>query len=94
MLSYEDCVGLSELTEEEIRAISEHEHIPDIVAAELGAYLVTTSDGENRIRRIILDDIRQAESREDLKRALELKAVLHHFMKHHPANPNVFAANK
>ncbi len=94
MLTYEHCVGLSELTEAEIRAISEHEHIPEIVAAELGAYLVTTPEGEKRIRRIILDDIRQAESREDMKRALELKAVVHHFMAHHPANPNILEASK
>lgn len=94
MLTYQDCVGLSELTEAEIRAIGEHEHIPEIVAAELGAYLVTTPDGENRIRRIILDDIEQAESRKDLKRSLELKAVLLHFMEQHPANPAVLALQK
>ena len=48
MLTYEDCVGMCELTAEEIRAISEHEHIPEIVAAELGAYLVKTPEGESR----------------------------------------------
>ena len=87
MLTYEDCVGLSGLSEEEIRAISEHQHIPEIVAAELGNYLVKTPEGENLIRRIILDDIRAAEAREDLMRALELKAVLHHFLQTHPRNP-------
>lgn len=94
MLTYDDCVGLCDLTPEEIRAISEHEHIPEIVAAELGNYLVHNPEGENRIRRIILDDIRQAEEREDLKRALELKAVLHHFLQNHPKNPNVLAARQ
>ncbi len=93
MLTYEDCVGLCELTEEEIRAISEHEHIPEIVAAELGAYLVRTSEGESRIRRIILDDIRDAEAREDLKRVFELKAVLHHFLEQHPNNPKLSTAS-
>jgi hypothetical protein len=29
-----------ELTEEEIAAIAEHEHLPMIVAAELGNYLI------------------------------------------------------
>ena len=92
MLTYEDCIGLCELTEEEIRAISEHEHIPEIVAAELGAYLVRTPEGERKIRRIILDDIRAAEARGDLARGLELKAVLHHFLETHPSKPNVLAA--
>ncbi len=40
MLTYEDCVGLTDLTEEEIEAIAQHEHLPEIIAAELGCYLV------------------------------------------------------
>ena len=40
VLTFEDCLGLCELTEEEIRAIAEHEHLPQIVALELGNYLM------------------------------------------------------
>jgi hypothetical protein len=94
MLTYEDCLGLYELTEEEIRAISEHEHIPEIIATELGVYLVRSPDGEDRIRRIILDDIRDAEAQGKLKRAFELKVVLHHFLEHHPKNTTALAAKK
>ena len=36
MLTYQDCVGLCELSEAEIRAIAEHEHLPEVVALELG----------------------------------------------------------
>ncbi|HNX49668.1 MAG TPA: hypothetical protein PKL08_05860 [Thermoanaerobaculaceae bacterium] len=39
MLTYEDCVGLTDLEEEEIEAISQHEHVPEMVAAELGCCL-------------------------------------------------------
>jgi hypothetical protein len=84
VLTYEDCLGLCELTEEEIRAISEHEHIPAIVAAELGSYLVRTEEGEERIRRYIIEDIEQASARNDLTRVVELKSVLRHFVEHHP----------
>ena len=35
MLTYQDCVGMCELTEDEIRAIAEHEHLPELVALEL-----------------------------------------------------------
>ena len=42
MLTLEDCIELSDLSEEEILAIAEHEHIPEMVAVELGAYLVHT----------------------------------------------------
>ena len=38
VLTLQDCIALSDLTEEEILAIAEHEHIPEIVAAELGNY--------------------------------------------------------
>ena len=30
MLTYEDCVELSDLTEEEIEAVAQHEHLPEI----------------------------------------------------------------
>ncbi len=86
MLTYEDCISLCELTEAEIRAISEHEHIPAIVAAELGDYLVHTADGERRIKRFILDDIRDAAQRNDLHRVVELKSVLRHFVETHPSH--------
>ena len=86
MLTYQDCLGLCELTEEEIRAIVEHEHLPDIAALELGQYLIERPDGDLRIKKIIVDDIRNAEGRGDLKHALKLKLVLRHFVQTHPEN--------
>ena len=85
MLSYEDCLGLCELTEEEIEAIAEHEHLPAIVAAEYASYLCRAPSGEARIKRIILDDIAAARARGDAKHALALKLVLRRFVEHHPA---------
>src|SRR5262245_29909423 len=46
MLTIDDCIGLSELSEEEVLAIAEHEHIPQIAAIELGNSLIQTPDGE------------------------------------------------
>ena len=40
MLTYEDCLGMTDLTQEEVDAISEHEHCPAIIALALGNYLV------------------------------------------------------
>lgn len=84
MLSYEDCVGLSDLTAEEIEAIAEHENVPEIVAAELGSYLVHSSEGVPMIKRIILDDIEKAKQQGDEDRALHLRLVLKHFVDTHP----------
>jgi len=84
MLTFDDCVALCELTEEEIAAIAEHEHLPMIVAAELGNYLIQAPDGALRVKRIILDDILAADRAGDNGRALTLKLVLRHFVNRHP----------
>ncbi len=83
MLTIEDCIELSELTEEEILAIAEHEHIPEMVAVELGNYLTHTASGEKRIKRMILDDIETAGAKGDSHRVTMLKMVLKHFVEHH-----------
>jgi S-ribosylhomocysteine lyase LuxS involved in autoinducer biosynthesis len=83
MLTIQDCIELSELTEEEIRAIAEHEHIPEMAALELGHYLVHTDSGEKRIHAMIVDDMRAARHEGNLERLLALKACLRHFLEHH-----------
>lgn len=87
MLSFEDCVALSGLTEDEIDAIAQHEHLPEIVALELGNYLLHQPDGTLKIRRMILDDIADAEKSGNAERLLVLKATLQHFLDTHPDNP-------
>lgn len=84
MLTREDCIDLCELTTEEVEAIAEHEHLPDIIAAELGNYLIHTDTGVSKIRRIILDDIEKAEKRGDTNHVISLKLTLKHFIETHP----------
>ena len=86
MLTYEDCVDLSGLTEEEIDAIAKHEHMSGMLALELGHYLLETDDGVPAIKRIILDDITDAKAAGDFEHASKLGAVLHHFIRTHPSN--------
>lgn len=88
MLTLKDCIALCDLTEEEVAAIAEHEHIPMIVAAELGNYLVHSPEGVPMIRRFILDDIRAAEERGDTDHVRLLKLVLWHFIQTHPDSPS------
>lgn len=76
---------MCELTEEEVLAIAEHEHIPEIAATELGNYLVHTAEGERRIKAIIRDDIAAARSRGDRAHELTLKLVLRNFVLQHPS---------
>jgi hypothetical protein len=84
MLTFDDCLALSDLTEEEIAAIAEHEHLPMIVAAELGNYLIEGPDGALRVKRIILDDMVAANRHGDHRHALTLKLVLRQFVERHP----------
>lgn len=85
MLTFEDCLGLCELSEEEIRAIAEHEHLPQIVALELGNYLMRGPDGQLLVSLMFIDDIRAAERRSDLVHAAMLKRALRRFIEQHGA---------
>jgi hypothetical protein len=84
MISLEDCIELSDLTEDEVLAIARHEHIPDIVAAELGNYLVSAPDGELCIKAMIMDEMANAAGARDRARELALKLVLRKFVVQHP----------
>ncbi|HLF59515.1 MAG TPA: hypothetical protein VI732_07790 [Alphaproteobacteria bacterium] len=86
MLTLQDCIALCDLTEDEVAAIAEHEHIPMMIAAELGNYLVHSPEGVPMIRRFIVDDIKAAEARGDTKHLTLLKLVLWHFIQTHPHN--------
>jgi S-ribosylhomocysteine lyase LuxS involved in autoinducer biosynthesis len=83
MLTFEDCLGLSELTEDEILAIAEHEHIPELAALEMGNYMTHTLQGEREIKRFILDDIALARRAHDIEHAAVLKLVLRHYCQEH-----------
>lgn len=83
MLTYEDCVELSELTAEEIDAIAEHEHLTEMVALEMGNYLIHTAAGEKRIKAMIAEDIQAAIESGHLSHAATLRSVLKHYLEHH-----------
>jgi hypothetical protein len=84
MLRLEDCVALCGLSEAEVLAIAQHEHIPELAAAEMGNYLVRTPEGELLIKRMIRDDIAAADAAGDRTRLLALKLVLRNFVLQHP----------
>ena len=74
-----------DLSDEEIEALALHEHVPLIVASELGSYLLQTPDGVPMIKRAIIDDIEDAEARGDEAQAARLRATLMHFVATHPS---------
>ena len=84
MISREDCVAFSGLTEEEVEAIAEHEHMPVLSAAALGAYLLHRHHGVERIRDMIVDDIRAARAQGEAGHAAALLAALRQFLSDYP----------
>ena len=83
MITLEDCVVFCGLTEEEVLAIAEHEHMPEIAAAAFAEYLTNQEHGTEKIRDMIVDDIRAAQMRNDKEHILTLLHVLHHFLRAH-----------
>ena len=53
----EHCIAFSGLSEDEVAAIGEHEHIPTIAASALADYLLRQPHGGEKIRAMIIDDI-------------------------------------
>ena len=84
MLTYDDCLGLSDLSPEEVAAIARHKHLPEIVALEMGWCLCGIPEGRQMIRRMVLDDIEGACRRGDTRTAGRLGLVLHHLLGAHP----------
>lgn len=84
MISLEDCIAMCGLDEEEIAAICEHEHIGEVPAAAMASYLLHQEHGAEKIRAMIVDDIREALDNGRPKHAAELLTVLRHFVQHHP----------
>lgn len=60
MISMKDCIAMCGLTEQEVMAIAEHQHVPEIAAAAMGRYLLKKLNGAEQIRDMIRDDIHQA----------------------------------
>lgn len=84
MLTLADCIALSELSADEVDAIAQHEHIPQLAAAELGHYLVRSAAGELCLKDMLLHDIAAAAMSGESERAAALKLVIRDFISRHP----------
>ena len=76
------------LEADEIAAIAEHEHVSDDTAETLAKYLLHKPHGAERIRDMIVDDIRTARLSGDFRHAKELFDALQDFLADHPEVPS------
>lgn len=84
MITLEDLIAFCGLTEEEILAIAEHEHMPEAAACAFAECLLKQEHGPEKIANMIADDVRAAQARGDREHVKTLLHVLHHFLKAHP----------
>ena len=84
VISVVDICGLCGLDHEQIEAIGEHEHLPDVAAAALAAYLLHTEHGLEKVRSMIIDDINCALAQNRKAHAAELLMALRHLHEEHP----------
>lgn len=84
MITLQDCIALCGLSEAEVLAIAEHEHVPEVIAAGLAEALLKQPHGAEKIRHMIVDDIRAASGRGDTRHANELLHCLKCFLDAHP----------
>jgi hypothetical protein len=83
VISLEDCLALCGLTEQEVLALAEHEHVPEIAAAALGPYLINQPKGLPDHARHARREYRWTCQRGDERHAMEPAATLQHFINSH-----------
>lgn len=88
MLTYDECLAMCDLTQGEVSAIAEHEHLDPMIALALGQYLCC-HEGEQKIKKIIMDDIDHAQRSGNEAHEKVLRRVLAHFIATHPEHGNV-----
>lgn len=69
MLSLKECISLCGLTEDEVEAIAEREHVPAIVAAQVGCQLLRSEGGVEYIRCVLRERADRAVAHGDLRGA-------------------------
>ena len=84
MINENDILDMTCLTRAQIDAISEHEHIDTVTAAEMGEYLMHIHHGPQRVQKMICEDIAEALHHDDLPKARGLYVALKQFLAEHP----------
>lgn len=84
MITPQDIKDMTCLTREEIAAVAEDEHVPDLNTSLMGDYIMRLHKGPQKVQQMICDDIRAALQRHDLDHARDLYIVLHHFLDTYP----------
>lgn len=83
MLSLTECCDFCGLTDDEVHAIAQHEHMPELSAAALGQHLLESEQGIRVIKRFMREDVQSAKFHGHPDVAQALTQVLAHFKETH-----------
>ncbi len=84
MINENDILDMTCLTRDQIAAISVHEHVDEVSAAEMGEYLMHIHHGPQRVQQMICEDIADALHADDVTQARALYKTLKAFLAEHP----------
>ncbi|HRQ58381.1 MAG TPA: hypothetical protein PLN31_13255 [Azoarcus taiwanensis] len=84
MLSLTDCLDFIDLDRATVEIIAEHEHLPTVVATELGDKLLATQKGIYRIHEMHRNLIAIAAEKGSLAREKELRQLYAAFTRKYP----------
>lgn len=84
MLTYQDCLGMCDFSQDEINAIAHHEHISGMQAIGLAENLIHRRGGVVEIEQLLLDELETSIRRGDSEQVAALERVLMRFRNTHP----------
>jgi len=84
MLTLQECLDFSELNEDEIHVIAEHERVPQIIAAEMGYTLLKSPKGIYQIRQLLLEELERAKLAGQADKARRIDQTITRFVAAHP----------
>ena len=85
MMTLSDCAALCVLDQEDIAAIAEFEHVPEIADATLASYMANPSaEGSAAMCRMMIRDIRDALDDGFVHHATEVVMALRQFLERNP----------
>ncbi len=88
MISIKDCIDYSDLTEDEVATIAEHEHLPYACAAQLACCLAQTRDGTELLRCLLGNAVCDAAVCGHTEALRVAKRAAQQFAANHPAPTN------
>ena len=86
MITLNDVIGFSDLTETEVQTVARHEHVTPLEAVLLGCRLMQSPSGQRRILACLREDLEAARRGRDAHRVSEIETALARFRRQHAAS--------